>query len=128
VADHDDHILLTACRASAFLPPKIGTQSDHGWSDAVSCNYEGAPRVRCILDNLKLKAISTLHSNSKRRKGNASVTRDLDAPPLDAFGPSSVGICTCSATFVTSLLGGMHFQKPVLSHVGRFDKNDGHYL
>jgi hypothetical protein len=48
VADHDNHILLTACRALAFLLFEIGTQSDRGWSDVASCSHEGLLDIRRI--------------------------------------------------------------------------------
>lgn len=124
MADHDNHILRTAFRALAFLLSEIGTQSDRGWSDVASCSHEGLPDIRRILGNLDLKVISALHSKSRQRKDNASVTLDHAALPPGPFGPSSIDVYIYSASFVTSLSGAVHCQRPIPSHIGCYGKHD----
>jgi hypothetical protein len=101
VADHDDHILLTAFRASAFPLLEIGTQSDHGWSDVASCSHGNLLDACCIPGNLGLRAALSLHSNNKQRKDSASVTPDHVVLLHGASGPSPAVVYTYSITCAT---------------------------
>lgn len=84
-ADHNDHILLIAYRASAFLIPKIDTESDHGRSDTTFRSHRYPNEIRCTLGSLETKAIVTSRSSSGQRKDNANVLR---APSLSGvFAP-----------------------------------------
>jgi hypothetical protein len=101
MADHNDHNLLTACHASSFLPLEIGILSDHGRSDVASCNLDNLLDVHYIPGNLGPRAISSLHSNSKRRNGNANAIPDCVILLLGASGPSHANACICSVAFTT---------------------------
>jgi hypothetical protein len=96
VVDHDDHILLTTYRASAFPLLEIGILSDHVWNDVASYSHGNLLDTRCIPSNLRPRAASSLRSSSKRRKGSASATPDHVVLLHDASGPSSAVTYTYS--------------------------------
>jgi hypothetical protein len=121
VANHDDHTLQIACRTLAFLLPETDNQSDHGWSYVAFCSHGGGLGVRCILDNLGLKAISTLHSSKEQRMDNASVILDHTVLPFATSDPSPANVCTCLAASVTPPSGDVR----CVCHLGG---HDSHHL